>query len=1012
MKKGSALLVVLGMIAFMVISAVAFSAYMRYSRLPSSYLLRTSTSRHLAKAALAEAIDLIDVSIGNNPHPGVGTAGYQYPRKTGAYRQRNYWYNHCFIGTNLLVNAEDTVSTLTMEGLAYIPPALINEARYFSRRSSAAVWKTLGFDSGRYAFSAIDVSDHFDINRLRAAVARDSSDRGRISLAHIFENEQHTGFATDPSVWDTFVARYYDPQKPYDTSKVPFTSLADLNLAINYSKPSKVISPFCRYLESGGGSDFVTSMTGEDSNMMRSMAFVTDSYFPRSSSAEKEEDNDYSLCDEENQPFDSAALESTASTVMTPYMYESKGATRLRESICGVGKIQLWDYLDEDSVPVSLALPTVERTPMVCAIETTLGQGTFKIMPSKAQEYDPKDTPNPTVGSKRSVIETLTFKVDPASLTSAFMGGKVKALLAFPFHRDEDANGSYEIDGRLSFFLSNPNLTFRTGGNDVLHFGVAPGLQQTGLSAPGVITIPFTKQSWNPSGVKDEQSALREFDFDLNHGAGPIAAWFQANDIVTVRYRWEQTYTEISDGVYDWLPKEKPEETPPEYAHCGLPPLDANGVVNASYQHDGTFLNMVKNLSGEEVALQACVWIRVKNSNNKFVDMVPACMKDDDDLNGCNSFSTPVGMFLKDVCGNPYPLMKFTGSKFMYSLEQLKGDLAAQGVDVGIGSTAVMVADPRYNYAPEHWFKMPGSFSKQGWLDNCQRGQNGRDRDIFMATSDMGYLQSVYELAFLPRLTDLRGIGNNTYYGDMQKLNGQNQFAATFNDALNSAFAWRTYRPFEQNGLSRDDFEGVGFNSEGNGFRVNPYSSSTPIIMAALANSPYNWMVASTNDTAPNALSQSDRKVDNFVKKYCFNEMGPSESRFDWKDLELVANQIKSAARGSVDGNWQAAFDNLDWAGDNSDFAGVNFEGQTVDLYDVDRKFLYGYWRDSFAVKQQLFLVFVRAEPLMMGGGAQGQTPPQLGARAVALVWRDPTINEKDPNAPHRTRILFYRQFD
>ncbi|MBQ5795661.1 MAG: hypothetical protein IIW14_06665, partial [Kiritimatiellae bacterium] len=112
MKKGSALLVVLGMIAFMVISAVAFSAYMRYSRLPSSYLLRTSTSRHLAKAALAEAIDLIDVSIGNNPHPGVGTAGYQYPRKTGAYRQRNYWYNHCFIGTNLLVNAEDTVSTL------------------------------------------------------------------------------------------------------------------------------------------------------------------------------------------------------------------------------------------------------------------------------------------------------------------------------------------------------------------------------------------------------------------------------------------------------------------------------------------------------------------------------------------------------------------------------------------------------------------------------------------------------------------------------------------------------------------------------------------------------------------------------------------------------------------------------------------------------------------------------------------------------------------------------------
>ena len=106
MKKGSALLVVLGMVAFMVISAVAFSAYMRYSRLPSSYLLRTSTSRHLAKAALAEAIDIIDASIGNNPHPGVGDNAYQYPRKEGSSRQRNHWRNHVFIGTNQLVNAD------------------------------------------------------------------------------------------------------------------------------------------------------------------------------------------------------------------------------------------------------------------------------------------------------------------------------------------------------------------------------------------------------------------------------------------------------------------------------------------------------------------------------------------------------------------------------------------------------------------------------------------------------------------------------------------------------------------------------------------------------------------------------------------------------------------------------------------------------------------------------------------------------------------------------------------
>ena len=802
MKKGSALLVVLGMIAFMVISAVAFSAYMRYSRLPSSYLLRTSSSRHLVKAALAEAIDIIDVSIGNNPHPDVGDKKYPYPRRGGDSRNRNFWRSNCFIGTNQLVNAEDTVSTLTMEGLAYLPPALINEARYYSRHSSAAIWKTLGFDSGRYAFSAIDVSDHFDINRIRAAVARDSSDRGRISLAHIFENEMHTWFETDLSVWDTFVAKYYDPQDPYDTSKVPFTSLADLNLAINYSKPSKIISPFCRYLESGGGTDFVTSMTGEDSNMMRSMAFVTDSYFPRSSSAEKEEDNDYSLCDEENQPFDDNALKATANTIMTPYMYESKGATRLRESVCGLGKLQLWDYLDEDSVPLSLAIPTVERTPMVCAVQTSLVPSTFKVIPSEEMTYEPAETAEPTPGMKRSAIKTLSFKADPG-FTSAFMGGKVKVVAAFPFLRDEEANGSFEIGGKLSFFLSSPDLEFRAGG--VLHLDRDYDRKVTPLPVNGMINIPFqTQPAWRPSGITKEADALKEFDFVLGHAAGPVAEWFNGHDIVTVRYRWEQTYTKVSEDppTYQWLPEKMPEETKAEYAHCSMPPIDAAGAMNGNYAKDDEFLKIVNGNGGDNVVFQACVWVWVKDTrSNKLVDLVPACMKDDDELNSCNNFSTPIGNFLKDIGGSPYPLMKFTGAgdAFKYSLDELKGSLAADGRQVIITPRAVMVADPRYNYAPEHWFEFKdsdGALTKEKWLEKCERGKDDRDRDIFMATSDMGHLQSVYELAFLPRLTDLRGHGENTYYGDMNRLNGMTKFADAFEGSANSHLAWRTYRCF------------------------------------------------------------------------------------------------------------------------------------------------------------------------------------------------------------------------
>ena len=62
-RNGSALLIVLGVLSFLVVSAVAFSAYMRRARLPSSYLRRTVASRELAKAALARAVDEIDQAI-------------------------------------------------------------------------------------------------------------------------------------------------------------------------------------------------------------------------------------------------------------------------------------------------------------------------------------------------------------------------------------------------------------------------------------------------------------------------------------------------------------------------------------------------------------------------------------------------------------------------------------------------------------------------------------------------------------------------------------------------------------------------------------------------------------------------------------------------------------------------------------------------------------------------------------------------------------------------------------
>ena len=78
-KQGSALLIVLGFLSFMVVSAVAFSIFMRQGRLPSSFLRQRILARQLVKAGLAHAMSDIDAAIGDDPYPNE----YRVP-KTGA----------------------------------------------------------------------------------------------------------------------------------------------------------------------------------------------------------------------------------------------------------------------------------------------------------------------------------------------------------------------------------------------------------------------------------------------------------------------------------------------------------------------------------------------------------------------------------------------------------------------------------------------------------------------------------------------------------------------------------------------------------------------------------------------------------------------------------------------------------------------------------------------------------------------------------------------------------------
>ena len=1050
-RSGSALLIVLGMMAFMIVSAVAFSAYMRRARLPSSYLRSSGASRLLAKAALARAIDAVDKSIANNPHPGVGHMS------SGEVGQ-NRWNYRVLCTTNDLLYGIANVSVLTLEGLAYIPPPLVNDVRYMAQHTETATWHQLGFDAGRYAFCAVDVSDYFDVNRLAADTARSSSPGRRVSLAYLFESDRHKGSGSGAKAWDEFMTNYRTLDEDtlsfkYD-SKVPLVSVADLNLALGDRSIGGLWSPFCKYISpsdrSGSGGGFYGANGEDDYKLIRRMTFVTDSWFPDKGNAasgdasdDEEEESDYDeiydLNDPQCQPFTAQLLGGAGgprsintTTILDIMSSGQKAKVRLLDSMPTVGLVALFDYLDREHVPVSLACPTLERAPMVCGLKPTVAGVEFalkldedqakKITDEQGNVLDPKVMTT----RERSVYATYEYKIDPKFATS--LGGlNLQTLLAYPFaHDDAVADTTFDVEARATLFFSidSDPVLLRTGNNnDIIHVrskdGFAGGSEKGLVSANGTIVVPFQAKSgfdFAAEEMSKEDDALFDIPLQSVRLAGSEV---DRESIARIRYKWTQKW---NDETQSYSNQTKPDNAAIDNAHCGICPLSSKGEPDADFKNDGEFLKIVtgENAAKSKVTMKMALAVRVADSNGKTVDLVPAHTKDDKTFNNVNNSV----QFENSLAGSPYPLMLFELSnvKFEFSPTGLESAKTAQPAQ--LTPQAVRVDDPRYNYAPESWYDAKGDISKDTWLEEC--GRDKRDGDIFLATSDQGYLQSIYELAFLPRFSDLKSVGGNVHLGYLKNPDDGREAIVekSVKTPANADLMWRTYRPFatvdSKNDDDFDDFEGLGFTSAGTGFKVNPYSTSTNVLMAVFANTPVDWRMASTNNSDIGV--QARRKMDaaTFNRDYAWNEYS-TDSKFAWSDLEAVAGQFIQKMWASQ--NWKEAWRNLGWRYDPYDpdrFCGITRrkDAESPELWGVDRKFFYGFWRDCFAVKQQLFLIFVRAEPMMMGSGFAWSSTHQLGARAVALVWRDPskTTTAAQGSAsmgyPHRTRILFYRQLE
>ena len=1065
-RRGSALLIVLGMFAFMLVSAVSFSIFMRASRAPSSYVRRNASARHLVKAALARAMDEIDTAIGNDPFPGVGY-NHDYGSNginQGDRRKNDNWHGRVFTPSNEVAHA-DTVSTLTLEALGYLPPCLINEVRYWSRHTRTAKWHSFNYGLGQYAFTAVNVSDLFELNSFvdfdgikKQRLNRSSADCGRISPTYLFRSANEGPMNTGKGLASAFLTAMSDGKilnaNP-SFMEVPFVSLMDFNLALGGSAFGGISSPFIKRLQ-GSGSTFYSSV-GDD--IARRQVFMAGGWNGDSNltyqaySTLNRVDLRYPEC----QPFEGLGWfkgdDHSTKTLQKCYDTGTKFWHNMKEHFPVLSVALLCDYLDADSVPVSLCIPSVEANPMLCAV--SLNDDCVKYTPKYDKTEDTDQNTGITTVTETYKLDVKIEGMEPI-LTSVYpfqsgSQGRSSSYTAEAFARvffveegSTKGDGDLDDDGlRNDFFAlgddfkwSNPN---NTAGKAYLE-----------VKGSGIVTVPVA----NGRDENAEKSTVK--NIPIVAGSLPPTSYLLA------------THTYQRDGNGQIVPgSEKWEDG------------NAFDFYNSALNTRVDFASAIPAGSAVRYRPSVAIWAHIKDSDGKTVDMVPA-VPAYDSVNGLsgnknvNNFNRVTG------AGAGAPALRF----FAQTSDAASGIELSNAYFNNPGNNGVervakwkqhtyMANDPRYNWAPEQWWAESGAVNPENeWLNRIKdfREKNSWcDLDIFMSVSDQGYLQSMYEWLLIPQVCDCRvgSIGKGPEWGALEYSTGvyDGKVRTSADNIAHNDLMWRTYRSraFNEGNESWDWglLDDMPFDDNGAGLRVNPYTDITNVMFGAFANMPRDWWAAGTN--------WMDDAEKDYMKEGSADFKDSEDYLFKWSyeynDVYAMTafwmNAFRKDARdfyrpdewsNTLDGFTDNTMNILDWsAGDVLwDPAGVDTARIRSILQNemslADRKFLYGYLKGCFANNHQLFLVFVRAESAAGGGGAGS------GARAVALVYRDPNppmrngqvvtasggtenwdrgadnaskylyfnsgkseeswrLNERK-YPPHKMRVLFYHQLD
>ena len=1063
-RRGSALLIVLGFLSFMVVSAVAFSIYMRSARVPSSVFRKNASIRQLVKAGLARAISELDNAVRNDPYPGVtfdtslkANSGWVDGESSASFV--DYWLGRVFMPPNpdeerrgRMAPESETVAVASFEGLGYVPPPLINDVRFLSRRTWTAKWRDFDYAVGRYAYCAVNVSDYFDINRM--SIDEPRTGLNRVSLAPLFTDGKIGEKISDSDAKD--FADFVKSLRGGSENEFPFVSMLDYALAKRNDKKGFDSNPFYTWIVNSSTKVY----EHDDQDDAQYQTFVTDSWFPLSYKDKAKPTLDLSATgDERGQPFDVRTYDYMTREFANiwelfngahrdfPPQAKGENGTYFKEMMSITETVALYDYLDQDDQPLSLALPTVERVPMVVAISPG-GNCNFKIPQTTLQKAD-KDNP-----SKETDIN-LT------GILSEFGNRGLRVTLAYPFNRGKFASvdldkASYTVKAvaKLFFVAKTEQVRLRNdveGAENPLLDG-----NDTKFYRPNRTTMRQTTSSVSEDGcitfVGNVSVKASDFNREL------------AKDFLV----------QFDRSVPDAIPVAKYIS---KYEPKMVGGVDVGGEVkgswsvrfapwshNAHARHGDYAADEREHLPGDGTDAHKfvpvlMVWVRVEDSEGYVVDCVPATFYEDSLFNRkvIPNFSPQY------VCGHKEPLLRFTSSSADgFEYKKIEDSVTPEGLlseyqlDMPWKQGTLWAVDPRYNQAPEDWCCSATALSATQWeekaFDLSRDAEDGGTPYFFV--SNQGFLQSMGELAFLPRVKErfcnsASSDGNIGLWGKLWmtrrggsdannpyiQIPAKEEFDETPGDDVR-VIAWKCYEPWAWDDDDKgDNLFGCGIAESKGGGYVNPYAGVDGL-KVALANTPVNWWAAAgyTNivtDGKQNAEDTKGKRQGNFEKlsasiKFAFNEEGSARNenrQLTYRELEALAKKMNDGFReGFAQGKtWEKVYDNWPWARENSLLSQLDGQDAFDDqLESVDRRFLHSFWRGCFSNRQQLFLVFVRAESTALGGSGEGQIPPQQGGRAVALVWRDPeTPNGGNDTAqmgsgyrPHQTRVLFYHQFD